>query len=176
MLAKRNFLISTLLSTIVLSVSITAQEVNCPDGNCRIDVSKLSSSKSMRKKIKLFNSVQKKHILIASQSDNQLKVKYQNRILETFRFPSDKYVQQSNEVLEPLTTEELNTIVFAPNKYVGTEEEIELYLEQQRALGIDLEEIQLTLPMSLCYCKNDREPIYNEKIKRFQCPKSSQHS
>jgi hypothetical protein len=182
MLAKKKFLISALLSTIILTNSGVAQGTECSGGNCQVNVKKFTPSKNMPKQTKSFKKFKQKHRFLFTTHqdkdliDEDLKIDYQRKQLDTFRLESNRYLKQDNEVLEPLTDEELNTIILAPNKYVGTEEEIELYLRQQREIGIDLEEIQLTLPMSLYYCKNDTEPIYDDKLEQFQCIISSQNS
>jgi len=178
MLSKKNFLISTLLSTVVLTNSLTAQGLECSGGVCRINVKKFTPSKNMQKEIKQFKSFKQEHRFLKTSNNNneELKVEYQKKNLVTIvNLESNKYVKQENEIVEPETEEEINTIILAPNKYVGTEEEIELYIQQQKELGIDLEEIELTLPMSLYYCKNNSEPIYDDKLELFQCLIPSKH-
>jgi len=173
MLAKRKFLISALLSTIILTNSITAQGVECSGGKCRINVKTFNPSRNMPKEIKPFKNVQKKHRFLISHSDEELQVRYEDKQLDTFSLDSKKYTRQQHELLQPLTEEELNTIILAPEKYVGNDEEREKYYQQQREMGVELELIELTLPMSLYYCKNDSEPIYDEKLEQFQCIISS---
>ena len=179
MLSKKNFLISTLLSSVILTNSLIAQGLECSGGACRINVKKFSPSKNIQKEIKHFKNIKRKHRFLNANNngEEELKVKYQDKhLVPIINLGSTKYVKQENEILEPETEEEINTIILAPNRYVGTEEEIELYIQQQRELGMDLEEIQLTLPMSLFYCKNNTEPIYDDKLELFQCVIPSKHS
>ena len=179
MLSKKNFLISTLLSSVILTNSLIAQGLECSGGVCRINVKKFNPSKNMKKEIKHFKRLKQKHRFLNTNNngEEELKIKYQDKhLVPIINLGSKTYVKQENEILQPETEEEINTIILAANKYVGTEEEIELYLQQQRELGIDLEEIELTLPMSLFYCKNNTEPIYDDKLELFQCIIPSNHS
>ena len=65
----------------------------------------------------------------------------------------------------------MNTIIPAPEKFVANPEEQELYFEQQREMGLEL--IEPSLPMSLFYCMNNTEPVYDEQEEQFNCIVSS---
>jgi len=176
MLAKRKFLISALLSTVILTNSITAQGLECSGGACHINVKNFAPSKNMPKEIKRFKHTKKQRIFRTNHADEELKVNYQDKQLDTFSLESEKYVKQDNEIVELLTEEEKNTIIPAPEKFIATEEERQIFYQQQLRLGVELEEIELTSPMPLYYCKNNTEPIYDDKLSQFQCLITSNHS
>lgn len=164
MLVKRNILISTLFLISLLTKTTTADVLKCSNGHCQVDVTKLAPSKNMKQhKISKFKNIDIKFTPL----EESLVVKEERLEFDKIYLDADKYVQQDNEQLEPLTQEEENTIIPAPEKFVATPEEHELYLKQQRAMG--LEEIELTLPMPLYYCLDDKEPIYDEKERQFNC-------
>ncbi len=131
----------------------------------------------MLKRIHTFKNIEKKNIQAENAStfltelDKSLQVKGENLGLDILYLGHNKYIQQENEVLEPVTEEDINTIIPAPEKFVANPEEQKLYLEQQRKMGIEL--IEPSLPISLYYCSNDTEPIYDEKSEQFNCIISS---
>jgi len=159
MLAKRNIIISTFLSLSILTSSTTANGLNCSDGKCYIDVTKFAPSKNMPKKINTFKNLDK-------ELDNTLRVKNDT---ELDIISVNSYIKQENEVLTPLTEEEENTIIPAPEKFVATPEERDLYYKQQREKGIELELIEPSLPMPLYYCLDNKEPIFDERARQFNC-------
>jgi len=177
MLAKRKTLISTFLSLSILTTTITtADGLNCSNGQCRIDVKNFSPSKNMPNKIHTFKNierknVQTKHPKFLTALDKSIQVRHESFKLDVLYLEHSKYVQQKNEVLEPLTEEEMNTIIPAPEKFVANPEEQELYFEQQREMGLEL--IEHSLPMSLYYCNNNTEPVYDEQAEQFNCIISS---
>ncbi len=174
MLAKRKILISTFLSLSILTSTTTANGLNCSNGQCHIDVKNFSPSKNMPKKIYTFKGLNKSiktHPRLLTPLDKSLQVKRENLKLDIIYLEPQQYHKQENEVLEPLTEEEINTIIPAPEKFVANPEEQELYYEQQEESGIEL--IKPSLPMSLYYCINDTEPIYDEKSNQFNCIISS---
>jgi len=159
MLAKRNILISTLLALSLLTNSTTANGLKCSDGKCYIDVSKFAPSKNMPKKINTFKKLDKK-------LDSTIRVKNDTEFDIIF---AKSYVKQDNEILTPLTEEEENTIIPAPEKFVATPKEKDSYYKQQRERGIELELIEPSLPMSLYYCLDNKEPIFDESARQFNC-------
>ena len=172
MLTKRRLLISTLLSTLMLTNTLSAQKgsLNCTDGACYVNVKKFKRSKNISNKANTFKRTPQVTFMKPLIAESDLRVTHQEPHLETFNLASEKYIQQENEVLEPVTEEEENTIIFAPEKYVANTEEREEYYEQQQAMGIeDLELIEPSLPMSLYYCRNHTEPVFDEKLHLFQC-------
>lgn len=176
MLAKEKFLISTFLSLSILTSTITADGLKCSNGQCHIDVKNFSPSKNMSNKIRTFKNIEKK--IVASKQpkfltelDKSIQVQHENLKLDVLYLGHKKYIQQENEILEPETEEEKNTIIPAPEKFVANPEEQELYYEQQKEMGIEL--IEPSLPMSLYYCMNNTEPVYDEKAEQFNCIISS---
>jgi len=157
MLTKRRFLISTLLTTL-LTNNLLAQVKDCP--NCRVEIKKIRHIQ----KSEQFKTL--------NLEDNQLKVTHKIEGFETFAFEHNKYIQQENEILEPISVEEENTIILAPSKYVMSPEDFDIYKRQQNKGEKEESEENLLkpkLPMSLYYCKNNSEPVYNEKLEKFQC-------
>jgi len=161
MLAKRNIIISTLLSLSILTNSTTANGLNCSNGKCYIDVSKFAPSKNMPQKINTFKNLDK-------ELDNTLRVRNDT---ELDIISAESYVKRDNELLTPLTDEEMNIIIPAPEKFVTTQEEQDLYYEQQREMGIEL--IEPSLPMPLYYCLDNKEPLFDEQARQFNCIVSS---
>ena len=176
MLAKEKFLISTFLSLSILTTNTPADGLKCSNGQCHIDVKKFSPSKNMPKTIHTFKNIEKKslptkHSQFLTALDKSIQVQRENFKLDVLYFGHQKYIQQENEILEPETEEERNTIIPAPEKFVANPDEQELYYEQQIEMGIEL--IEPSLPMSLYYCMNDTEPVYDEKAEQFNCIISS---
>jgi len=162
MLTKRRFLISTLLTTLLMN-NLSAQVNDCP--NCKVEIPKMGHSKN----IKQFKSL--------NIDKHQLRVTHAIEGVETYAFGHQTYIKQEHEVLTPETEEEKNTIIFAPSTYVNlmSPQDFEKYKRQSKESGMESEEIEIKkifkakLPVSLYYCKNDSEPVYNEKLEKFQC-------
>ena len=172
MLAKRKILISAFLSLSILTTTTTANGLNCSNGQCHINVKNFSPSKNMPKKIHTFKNLENKnHPNFLTPLDKSIQVKHDNLKLDILYLDPNKYIQQENEILEPETEEERNTIVPAPEKFVANPEEQELYFDQQREMGLEL--IEPSLPMSLYYCNNNTEPVYDEQAEQFNCIISS---
>jgi hypothetical protein len=176
MLAEKKFLISTFLSLSLLTSTTIADGLECSNGQCRIDVENFSPSQNMPKNIHTFKNIeqkniQPKHPKFLTPLDKSIKVRHKSLKLDILYLNPNKYIKQKNEVLEPLTDEEMNTIVPAPEKFVANPDEQELYYEQQKEMGIEL--IEPSLPMSLYYCMDNREPVYDEKAEQFNCIISS---
>jgi len=173
MLIKRRLLISTLLSTVMVTNALSAQtaKLDCKNGGCYVNVKNFKHSKNIPSRTTTFKRTPQATFMKPLISEQNLKVTHQEPNIETFNLASKKYIQQENEILEPLTEEEARSMVLAPNKYVMSPEELEIYNEQQSQLGINMEDelIEHTLPMSLYYCRNRSEPIYDEKLHLFQC-------
>ncbi len=153
MLVKKNFLTSVVLSISILTNSTIADGLNCSEGHCTVDVSRFAPSTNMK-----INKFKKGEEIKLTPLDKTIQVKENTLGLDKFHFESSKYVKQYNEILEPLTEEEQNTIIPAPEKFVATPEEID-----------ELELIQPSLPMPLYYCLDNRDPIYDEKARQFNC-------
>jgi len=178
MLNKRKILISSLLSTLILTNNSFAQEVNCGVNGCYVNLDKITPSKRHYKPSNSFKKIQQPRFLQTAKN-NELRVTHQETYIETINLATNKYRQQRGEYLEPESELERNTIILAPQKYVMSYEERELYNEQQNQRAktnlnqepISLENrlIEPELPMSLYYCKNNSEPIYNLELDKFQC-------
>jgi hypothetical protein len=176
MLAKRKNLISVFLSLSILTISTTADGLNCSNGQCHIDVKSFSPSKNMPNKIHTFKNIEKNNIIskkpkFLTDLDKSIQVKPEDSEFDVLYLGHSKYIQQENEILEPLTEEEMNTIVPAPEKFVASPNEQKLYYEQQKEMGLEL--IEPSLPMSLYYCMDNKEPVYDEESEQFNCIISS---
>jgi len=173
MLAKNKKLISAFLLSILTSTSITADGLKCSSTGCYVDVKKFDKSKNMPKKVSSFKNKKIVHKFL-TPLEKSIQVKFKNSSdIEIISLEPYKYRKQENEILEPVSDEEMNTIVPAPEKFIASHEEQELYNEQQMELGGDIELIEPSLPMSLYYCNNNTEPIYDEKAEQFNCIISS---
>jgi len=145
MLVKKSFLISTLLSLSIFTNTTTASDgFNCKEGHCQVDVTRFAPSKKIHK----FNIRKKEKI---APLDMDLKVVMDKRFnIEIIHLGHNKYIQQENEILEPINPEiERNTIIPSPEKF--------------------LKLIKATLPMPLYYCLDNGEPLYDEKEHQFNC-------
>ena len=173
MLAKRKILISAFLSLSTLTTITMADGLNCSNGQCHINVKNFNASKNMPTNTRRFKNI-RQHKFVQQNDTNELQIEDKNpNQLETFRLEHKKYIKQINEILIPLNAEEeLNTVIPAPEKFVATPQEKELYYEQQRNMGIE-ELIEPSLPMSLYYCMNNTEPVYDEQAEQFNCLISS---
>jgi len=166
MLNKRKFLISSLLSTLILTNTSLAQEVNCGPSGCYVNLNKVSSSKKHFRTSNNFKKITHPRFL-QSIEHNELKVTHKETYIERVNLATNKYKQQKGEYLEPESELEKNTIILAPHKYVMTHEEKEKYDEQQNETENTI--LNENKPMSLYYCKNNSEPFYNYQIEKFQC-------
>ncbi|SFV70589.1 hypothetical protein MNB_SV-13-998 [hydrothermal vent metagenome] len=172
MLDKSKKLISVLLLSIVTSTSITADGLKCSNGVCYVDVKQFNQSKNMPKKVSNFKNKKIVHRFL-TPLDKSIQVKFKNPSnVGIISLEPYKYRKQENEVLEPISEEEeMNTITPDPDKFVANPDEQELYNEQQREMNLEL--IEPSLPMSLYYCDNNTEPIYDEETEQFNCIISS---
>ena len=177
MLAKRRILISLILSTLIVTSNISAQEVDCADGKCRINLNNL---KKKSNNINTFKNIQPRFMKIQKNENHNLQVTHEKTYVEKFDLEANKYIKQEGEYLEPETEIEKNTIVLASHKYIMTFSEKEIHNEQQNEIArtkLNQENQSLDRkiidhnkpPMSLYYCKNDTEPVYNHQIEQFQC-------
>ncbi|SFV57128.1 hypothetical protein MNB_SV-14-628 [hydrothermal vent metagenome] len=173
MLAKSRKLISVFLFLSILTSTTTiAEGLKCSANGCYVDVKKFNQSKNMPKKVSSFKNKKIVHRFL-TPLDKSIQVKFKNPSdVDIISLEPYKYHKQENEVLEPIPeTEEINTITPDPEKFVATPEERKLYYEQQENMNLEL--IEPSLPMSLYYCDNDTEPIYDEETQQFNCIVSS---
>lgn len=165
---KKNFLVSMILSTLLLTANVSAQKMECKDGKCFISINKLTPTKNSSGKIKHFKmkkmipfKVAKKMGLRTIQPATE-----KNRI-EIIAFDHSAYIKQENEHLE-IVENEPETIVLSPGKYIMSQTEIEEYYGEE----INIEDKIMkksTLPTSEYYCKNHKKAVYNKNLNAYQC-------
>ncbi|MBU1668322.1 hypothetical protein KKC13_07860 [bacterium] len=193
---KRDFLLSAMLSTLLLTANLSAQQIECKNGKCFINLSKLAPTKNPPATVQNFKmkkiasstpeqSIEPKTIEVTVAATTIQEQASNENQLEVIAFDHSTYVMQENEQLE-LINDELETIVFAPSKYIMTKAEIEQYYEQ---LNVNEEEINVhiaiadeenekiedkiiektILPTSEYYCENQKKAVYNQELKTYQC-------
>lgn len=190
---KRNFLLSTMLSTLLLTASLSGQQqMECKHGKCFINLSKFTPSKHLSatvhhfKRIKIASLTPEKNLepktikmATATTTNNQNES-------DIIAFDHSTYVMQKNEQLEQIDDNGVETIVFSPSKYIMTQAEIKQYYKQ---LSVNEEELTVhmaiadkenkkigdkiiektTLPISDYYCENQKKAVYNQELKTYQC-------
>jgi hypothetical protein len=174
MLTKRKILISAILSTLIVTNNISAQELECSDGKCQVNLNNL---KKKPNNVNTFKNIQPRFMRSQIKENHNLQVTHEETYVETFDLGGNKYIQQEGEYLEPETEIEKNTIILAPHKYVMNYQEREKHNEQQskkinfNGKGQDLENqlFEPILPMPLYYCENNTEPVFNLELEQFQC-------
>jgi len=162
---KTAILTSTLLSLSLLTVSLSAgKNMVCKDGKCFIDLSHLDDKvkeKRSRKNLFTHRNIKMKRTL--------------NQKIERITLDKSKYVKQHNENLEPLNKNEVETIVLAPEKYIMTANELEVYEAEHIQLTLpdrDVEKkiIEKTkLPTSEYFCEKNQKLIYQQATNSFEC-------
>ena len=176
---KRNFLMTAMMSTLLLSSTISAHQMRCKDGKCFIDISKLSQPKNIKSKISTFKHLNKLHFSTAIQS---------NTTEETIILDHSKYIMDKNEKENYLidnvalyNTED--TIVLLHSKYVMSEAEKEEYYMNERLREADLEKEvivptitvedkiaeEITLPHSELYCDSSKQAKFYPESNEYEC-------
>jgi len=178
MLSKSKFVTSTLLSLLLLTSNLSSQEVDCKNGQCHVNVASFPSSKNMPKRINTFKKIHSISFLTPLENED-LRITHPKVYVETIILSPSTYIKKNNEKLIAESDIEKNTLILAPHKYVMSIEEREKYNEQQNKLAktklamepkeLELKIIEPSLPIPLYYCKNNTEPIYDEKLEQFQC-------
>ena len=162
---KTAILTSTLLLLSLLTVSLSAgKNMVCKDGKCFIDLSHLD------------NKVQEAtpHKNLFNRKDIKRK-KTLNEKIERIALDKSKYIKQDNEKLEPLNKYELETIVLAPEKYIMTATEIEVYEDEHIELTLLNRDVEkkimekTKLPTSEYFCEKNQKLIYQRATDSFEC-------
>jgi len=176
---RTNFLMTTIMSTLLLSSTISAQSITCKNGKCFIDISKLSQPKSADSKISTF-----KHL-------NELKfsTEVQNNTTEdTIVLDHSKYIMTDHEKENYLQNHVAlynaeDTIVFLHSKYIMTDSEKEEYYLNERLNEAELEtEVmvpsitvedkiaeEIILPHSELYCDNEKQAKFYPDSNEYEC-------
>ncbi len=172
----RNFLMTTILSTLLLTNTLSAQGTTCKGGKCFIDISKLSPSKNTKSKMDTFKNL--KNINFTTIDDSS----------STIVLDHEKYVMSENEKINYLLNNEAlynseDTIVFEHDKYIMTEAEKETYNMNERLEKAKLEQNlivptmtsedknaeEIILPHSELYCDNSKQATFYPESNEYEC-------
>lgn len=194
---KRSFLTSTLLATLLLTTNLTAQKNECVGDHCLVDLSKLSSPKTARKKMETFaHFTQVKFVDMSKDtSDEELTLASQNMMneIEIFSLPKEKYYATPSEILE-VDNNEIEIVALSSEKYIMTNLEKEVYYKNEtlreeaeeasrilkekeklfyvrpmKKLDDKIQEQANPLPTSEFYCGKDKTPVYNKELEFIEC-------
>ena len=174
----RDFLMTTILPTILLTSTLSAQDMTCQDGKCFIDISKLSPAKSTKSQIDTFKNLKNIHFTTAITNDPS----------STIVLDHSKYIMSENERINYLLNNETlynaeDTIVFEHEKYIMTEAEKEIYnmneslekakLEQSIIVPMITFEYKnskgIVLPHSELYCDNSKQATFYPESNEYEC-------
>lgn len=177
---KRRILINSIVSTLLLTGTLSAQTMTCKDGKCYIDISKLSPSRSVESKINTFKTFKK--INYTTNITNN------SSTIETIVLDHSKYVMNENEKNNYLLNNVIfynaeDTIVLEHSKYVMTETEKETYYINERINEAELENElivptiniedkipeNIMLPHSELYCDNTKQAIFHPDTNYYEC-------
>jgi len=166
---QTKFLTSTLLSVLLLTTTVTADtNIICKGGKCFIDISKFSSNNSSKIK-------HEKVVFRSKKIRTRKKLDLDNGI-KMVSLDKSKYVKQKDEKLKPISQDEIETVVLAPEKYIMTIEEIQEYELAHIQLSKPAEDINnkilkktKPLPKSEFYCKNNKKPVYRNESNSYEC-------
>lgn len=157
---KRDFLLSAMLSTLLLTANLSADHIECKGGKCFINLSKLAPTKTSHVKI---------------QKTVPFKLLKEEHSVETIALNHEEFIMQENKKIIPHKNNELETIVFPPSSYVMNKEEREAYYSkvtptaEESSIEKNIIMEKMTLPTSAYYCENHQKAIYNEELKAYQC-------
>jgi hypothetical protein len=169
---KRNFLLSTFLSTVILSSSLFSQNITCVGGHCKVDLKKLFPSKNIAVKVTHLQaspSSQPITYIIANnvdQSNNDVNP-------DLIALDSSKYLMQEHETV--VLEENEDVIVLAHAKYIAQENErLEEMQEEPSIIAEPVERIEhrilnKSLPESSYYCANEKKIIYHAESNSYEC-------
>jgi hypothetical protein len=174
-----NFLMTTVMSTLLLSSTISAQTMKCKDGKCYIDVSKLSQPKSAESKISTFKNLNKLHFTTEVHN---------NTSEDTIVLDPSKYIMNEGEKENYLLHNTAlynaeDTIVLMHSKYVMTDIEKEKYYMNERLKRVELErEVivptitiedkiseEIILPHSELYCDSSKQAKFYPESNEYEC-------
>ncbi len=178
-MSKKKFLMTTIVSTLLLSNTISAQTIKCKDGKCFIDISKFTQSKNIVEKASAFKNLKKSHLTTSVTN---------NSSTGTIVLDHSKYIMNENEkenyLLDNLTLYDAeDTIVFEHSKYVMSEREKEAYYMNQRLKKAELEKEvivptitienqdtkEILLPHSELYCDNSKQAKFYPESNEYEC-------
>jgi len=160
---SKNFLLSTILSTLLLTTTLSADGFsNCSNGHCKIDLSGLKRlAPSHNEVVALVSSFKpiKEAVEYQAETITDTTVDYENEMLndETYDYNSENV---SNEIYEnEIISDEVyeyESETFANNEYQSNDE-------------VDMEYIALNLPSSEDYCEENKEAVYSSELHTYVC-------
>ena len=129
---RRNILITTVISTLLLTSSLSAQ-MHCSGGQCFVDLNKLLPSNDTEPQGSSFT------ILKELPSNNE-----KNLLVEIVSVDNTEYIMG-----EPISEESYNddTIVLEHEKYIMTEEEKKSFFEKERLRQLEFAQIDIIEPV-----------------------------
>ena len=154
---KRNFLMTSIIYSLLLTSSISAQGMTCKNGKCYINISKLSPSKNIASKVTLFKTIRK---------TNQV---------ETIVFDHSKYIMSENEKINHILNHSImynaeDIIVLEDSKYIMTETEKENFFSHINEIELeDKISENIMLPHSELYCDNEKQAILHTDTNYYEC-------
>jgi len=177
---KKDFLLSAVLSTLLLTSNLSAQSIKCKNGKCFINLSRLTPTTNLPT---IHNFKIKK---IASFKMAPTATMQKQISKDIIAFDHSAYVMQKNEQVEIIAKDGRKTLVFSPSKYIMSKAEIKQYYKKnhtnEEALMVHTpivanrnEKIEdkiikkATLPTSEYYCRDQKKAVYSQELKAYQC-------
>jgi len=186
---KSNFLLSAMLSTLLLTANLSAQHLECKDGKCFIKMNKFTSGKNLPVTIQHFKM--KKMVALTPQPNIEPKTRTpQPNIEPKTRTPQPNIEPKTSEMVAtaPIIIQEqandenkLEIIAFDHSTYVKQQDEkLEPINDEVETIVLDPSKYimtqaekelreKTTLPSSDYYCKNQKKAVYNQELKTYQC-------
>jgi hypothetical protein len=175
---RRSFLLTTLISTLLLSGTITANPYKCKNGKCYIDISKFSKSKSVNHKIKNFKKFSK--LRFSSKAPKALSKADDLIVLDHSKYIMSDYEKEHYFSENSAFYDEEDTIVLLHSKYIMSESEKEAYLKQQKleeekneiiepVVTLDEKIEEIILPHSELFCDSDKVAKFHPDTNEYEC-------
>jgi hypothetical protein len=144
---RRNILMTSIVSTLLLTSTLSAQ-MHCKGGKCFVDLKKLLPEKDIESNKNTFKILQKHSSETLCQVHT---ITNDESNVETIVLDHTKYVMSENEknlyIDDQLIENEEGTIGLDHTKYVMTDEERERFFEEERLREIELAKIDIVEPV-----------------------------
>ena len=151
---KRKILINSILSTLLLTATLSAQSMTCKDGKCFIDISKLSPSRSAESKVSTFKNLKNPYFSTRVQ---------ENIVYDSINTPSTIILDHSKYVMSDIEKEE----------YYINERIKEAELEKELIVPIitfeDNIEEEIILAHSELYCDDNKQVTFHPDKNYYEC-------
>jgi len=179
---RTNFLVTSIMSILLLSSTLSAQTISCKNGKCFVDISNLSQPKNIEAKVNVFKNLKNRHFT-TDISENTISNETNTIVLE-----HSKYIMSEDEKNNYLLNHTAlydaeDTIVFLHNKYIMTEKEKKEYYMNERIKEAELEKEviipiitvdnkiakEIILPHSELYCDNSKQATFYPESNYYEC-------